>query len=112
MNKFDQKYINLARQYQAQRSARGLGLTTSILDATKYSNGIMITHTKAYADELKRQHPGIEIKEYNENMFKGSKPRTVFLDNHLEFIMIQALLNRIDELEKEVKKNEVKRNPK
>lgn len=102
----------MAKDYQHQRGVRGLGLTTSILDAVKYSNGIMVTHTKSYADELKRHNPNVEIKTYNENMFKGTKPRAVFLDNHLEFIMIQALLNRIHELEQEVKKNETKRNPK
>jgi hypothetical protein len=111
MNKFDQKYINLAKEYQLQRSNRGLGLTTSIIEAVGYCNGTMIVHTKAMAEDIKRHYPKTDVKAYNENMFKGvNKP--VFLDNHLEFIMIQALLGRIDELEKEVKKNEIKRNPK
>lgn len=111
MNKFDQKYINLAKEYQAQRSKRGLGLTTSIIEAVGYSNGTLVVHTKAMCQDIKSHYSKIDVKAYNENMFKGTD-KPVFLDNHLEFIMIQALLGRIDELEKEVKKNEVKRNPK
>lgn len=111
MNKFDQKYIQLAKEYQLQRSKRGLGLTTSILEATNYSNGMMLVHTKAMAEDIKRHYPKTNVNIYNENTLKGiDKP--VFLDNHLEYIMIQALLNRINELEQEVKKNETKRNPK
>lgn len=111
MNKFDQKYIQLAKEYQLQRSKRGLGLTTAILEATSYSNGMILVHTKAMVEDLKRHYPNMDIKLYNDNVLKGiNKP--VFLDNHLEYIMIQALLNRISELEQEVKKNEIKRNPK
>lgn len=107
MNVNDQKLINLAEEYQRIRSIRGLGLTTAIIEATTYTNGLLLVHNQACARDLKYQYPKLNAVPYTSTTLRGIQ-KPVFLDNYLEHIMIGSLLKRINELEQQVKKYETK----